>query len=33
MLDSYAYDPAGLLAAQTDAMGRITNYTYDSTRT
>ena len=29
VLDSYAYDPAGLLAATTDAMGRITNYTYD----
>jgi RHS repeat-associated protein len=28
-LDSYTYDPAGLLAATTDAMGRITNYTYD----
>ncbi len=29
VLDSYAYDPAGLLASATDAMGRITNYTYD----
>ena len=29
MLDSYAYDPAGLLAAATDAMGRATNYFYD----
>jgi RHS repeat-associated protein len=29
VLKSYAYDPAGLLAATTDAMGRITNYTYD----
>jgi RHS repeat-associated protein len=28
-LDSYGYDPAGLLASATDAMGRITNYTYD----
>lgn len=29
VLDGYTYDPAGLLAATTDAMGRITNYTYD----
>jgi YD repeat-containing protein len=29
VLSSDAYDPAGLLAAKTDAMGRITNYTYD----
>lgn len=29
VLDSYAYDPAGLLAATTDAMGRTTNYTYN----
>ena len=29
VLESDAYDPAGLLAAQTDAMGRITNYAYD----
>jgi len=29
VLKSSAYDPAGLLAATTDAMGRITNYTYD----
>jgi RHS repeat-associated protein len=29
VLDAYTYDPAGLLAATTDAMGRITNYTYD----
>ena len=29
VLKSYAYDPAGLLAATTDAMGRITNYAYD----
>ena len=29
VLDSYAYDPAGLLAATTDAMGRITNYQYN----
>ena len=29
VLDSYTYDPAGLLAASTDAMGRITNYGYD----
>ena len=28
-LDSYAYDPAGLLATTTDAMGRITNYLYN----
>ena len=27
---SYTYDPAGLLAATTDAMGRVTNYTYDT---
>jgi RHS repeat-associated protein len=27
---SYTYDPAGLVAATTDAMGRITNYTYDT---
>jgi RHS repeat-associated protein len=30
VLDSYAYDPAGLLAAATDALGRTTNYTYDT---
>ena len=29
VLDSYTYDPGGLLAAVTDAMGRITNYFYD----
>lgn len=29
VLDWYSYDPAGLLASTTDAMGRITNYTYD----
>jgi RHS repeat-associated protein len=29
VLDAYTYDPAGLLAATTDAMGRITNNTYD----
>jgi RHS repeat-associated protein len=29
VLDSYAYDPAGLLAAVTDAMGRITDYQYN----
>ena len=29
VLDSYAYDPAGLLAAATDAMGRTTNYIYN----
>lgn len=29
VLDAYSYDPAGLLASVTDAMGRITNYTYD----
>ena len=29
VLDSYAYDPAGLLAAVTDAMGRTTNYQYN----
>lgn len=29
VLKSYAYDPAGLVAATTDAMGRITNYAYD----
>lgn len=28
VIDSNAYDPAGLLASTTDAMGRITNYTY-----
>jgi RHS repeat-associated protein len=28
-LQSDSYDPAGLLAATTDAMGRTTNYTYD----
>ncbi|MGP4105033.1 LamG-like jellyroll fold domain-containing protein, partial [Nonomuraea sp. KM90] len=27
-LESYAYDPAGRLAAQSDAMGRKTSYTY-----
>ena len=30
VLESDAYDPAGLLAATTDAMGRITNYAYDN---
>jgi len=30
VLDSYAYSQAGLLASATDAMGRITNYTYDN---
>jgi RHS repeat-associated protein len=30
VLKSDAYDPAGLLAATTDAMGRITNYAYDN---
>ncbi len=30
VLESYEYDPAGMLAAQTDAMGRITNYTHDN---
>lgn len=30
VLSSSAYDPAGLLAAATDAMGRTTNYFYDS---
>jgi RHS repeat-associated protein len=29
VLDAYAYDPAGLLATATDAMGRSTNYFYD----
>jgi RHS repeat-associated protein len=29
VLEAYGYDPAGLLAATTDAMGRITNYAYD----
>jgi RHS repeat-associated protein len=29
VVDSYAYDPAGLLAATTNAMGRITNDFYD----
>ncbi len=29
MLNAYTYDPAGLLAATTDALGRITNDTYD----
>jgi RHS repeat-associated protein len=29
-LDSYAYDPAGLLATATDAMGRSTSYFYNS---
>ncbi|MGH3159997.1 MAG: LamG-like jellyroll fold domain-containing protein [Streptosporangiaceae bacterium] len=29
VLQSDAYDPAGLLASTTDAMGRITNYAYD----
>ncbi len=28
VLESFAYDPAGRLAAQTDAMGRKTTYTY-----
>jgi len=30
VLKSYEYDDAGLLAATTDAMGRITNYAYDN---
>jgi RHS repeat-associated protein len=30
VLYSYTYDPAGLLAAVTDAMGRITNYFYNA---
>jgi YD repeat-containing protein len=30
VLDSDAYDPAGLLASTTDAAGRITNYAYDN---
>jgi RHS repeat-associated protein len=30
VLDSYAYDPAGLLASATDAMGRTTTYFYNS---
>ncbi len=30
VLDSYAYDPAGLLASATDAMGRITTYFYNT---
>jgi RHS repeat-associated protein len=30
VVDSYAYDPAGQLAAVTDAMGRITNYFYNA---
>jgi RHS repeat-associated protein len=29
VVDSYAYDPSGLLAAATDAMGRSTNYFYN----
>ncbi|WP_406642519.1 DNRLRE domain-containing protein [Amycolatopsis sp. WGS_07] len=29
VLDSRAYDPDGLLASDTDAMGRTTRYTYD----
>jgi RHS repeat-associated protein len=29
VLGAYAYDPAGLLATATDAMGRSTNYFYD----
>jgi len=29
VVDSYAYDPAGLLATATDAMGRSTNYFYN----
>jgi RHS repeat-associated protein len=29
VLDSYSYDPAGLLAAATDAMGRKINYQYN----
>ncbi|MFE3185527.1 LamG-like jellyroll fold domain-containing protein [Streptomyces violascens] len=29
VLDSRAYDPAGLLASDTDAMGRTTSYSYD----
>ena len=32
VLDSFAYDPAGLLAAATDAMGRTTNYFYNGNR-
>jgi RHS repeat-associated protein len=33
VLKSSAYDPAGLLAATTDAMGRTTNYGYDNNET
>jgi RHS repeat-associated protein len=29
VVDSRAYDPDGLLASDTDAMGRVTEYTYD----
>ena len=29
MLKANTYDPAGLLAAVTDAIGRVTNYAYD----
>jgi RHS repeat-associated protein len=30
VVDSYSYDPAGLLASATDALGRITSYGYDN---
>jgi RHS repeat-associated protein len=30
VLESYAYDPAGLLRSETDAMGRITDYVPDN---
>jgi RHS repeat-associated protein len=30
VLDSYAYDQAGLEGSVTDAMGRVTNYLYDA---
>jgi RHS repeat-associated protein len=30
LVDSYAYYPDGLLASQTDAMGRTTGYTYNA---
>ncbi len=29
VLAAYSYDPSGLLAASTDALGRITNYAYN----
>jgi len=32
VLASYGYDPAGLLASKTDAMGRTTTYSYDTDR-